>query len=658
MGQARAGGRQLADGLLELDSGANRLSDGLGQARAGSGQLASGLGDLRDGAGELSAGLGQARTGSGDLATGLGDLATGGDQLATGASALAAGSGDLAAGLGEVAAGTEKFPEAAAGLESIAAGITGIKNGIGDRDNPATIIGALTALRSKLGQATDAPTAGTLRGGITGVMLGVSNPACDRTAPGDPANPCGLLQVLELVGQVSEGAQEALDADCNFSDPALCGAKQLASGANVQAASAKTLAGTVAAKLAVLIDEDPSLAPVLVPVIEDAQAAAVAAGTAEALAGGASLKAGGAADALATKADPLLAAAQGGITRVDPARPGLLQALTLIGGGVTNPTCDLGNPTDPANPCGAREVLGLVLGGLDNPTCDLRDPAGETTGNPCGVKQVLELLQPGANQLATELAPGLLALSAAFGTLEEPGALLAGGLAVAGGADAVADGAGKLAAGAGRAELGSRALNSGLIQLDDGGQRLAAGAGQAASGAGDLRSGLVQLDDGGQQLAAGSRRAADGSNDLANGLVQLDDGANELASGLGDAADGSVQLADGLQSAEEGGEKIADGTQALTDRGMSQIIDGASEGAKTPALAVAHAKAADARGKAGEGLPYGTVAGAEASAVYKFEIAGYGGSDEGPSTPVRAAATIAAFGIAGALGLGLRRTLV
>jgi hypothetical protein len=91
---------------------------------------------------------------------------------------------------------------------------------------------------------------------------------------------------------------------------------------------------------------------------------------------------------------------------------------------------------------------------------------------------------------------------------------------------------------------------------------------------------------------------------------------------------------------------------------MSQIIEGASDGAISPARAVAHAKAADARGKAGEGLPYGTVDGAEASAVYKFEIAGYGGPDEGPSTPVRAAATIAAFGIAGALGLGLRRTLV
>jgi putative membrane protein len=658
MGQARAGGRQLADGLLELESGAGQLSAGLGQARAGSGELATGLGDLRDGAGELSAGLGQVRTGSGDLATGLGDLATGGDQLATGAGELAAGSGDLAAGLGEVAVGTEKFPAAAEGLESIAAGITGIKNGIGDRDNPTTIIGALSALRNKLGEETDGPRDGTLRGGLNGVALGISNPDCVLTDPGDPENPCGLLQVFSLVKQVNQGAAAALDTECDFTDenldPADCGGKQLAGAAAGQAESAKVTAGILAATLAALAEGDPTLAPLAV----DAQTAAVAAGTAEALAGGAEQKAGGAATALQTQAVPLIDAATNGITRVDEARPGLLQAVSLLGGGVTNPACDPRNPLDPENPCGAREVLGLVLGGLDNPTCDLRDPAGEKTGNPCGVKQVLELLQPGANQLATELAPGLLALSAAFGTLEEPGALLAGGLAVAGGADAVADGAGKLAAGAGRAELGSLALNSGLIQLDDGGQRLAAGAGRAASGAGDLRSGLVQLDDGGQQLAAGSRRAADGSNDLANGLVQLDDGANELASGLGDAADGSVQLAEGLESAEEGGEKIADGTQALTDRGMSQIIDGASDGAMTPARAVAHAKAADARGKAGDGLPYGTVAGAEASAVYKFEIAGYGGPDEGPSTPVRAAATLAAFGIAGALGLGLRRTLV
>jgi putative membrane protein len=139
--------------------------------------------------------------------------------------------------------------------------------------------------------------------------------------------------------------------------------------------------------------------------------------------------------------------------------------------------------------------------------------------------------------------------------------------------------------------------------------------------------------------------------------VQIDDGANQLADGLGDAGDGSQQIAEGLVSARDGGEQIADGTQALTDRGMSQIIEGASEGAKTPAQAVAHARAADARGKAGEGLPYGTVDGATATAVYQFELAGIGGADDGASTPVKAAATLAAFGIAGALGLGLRRTL-
>jgi putative membrane protein len=152
-------------------------------------------------------------------------------------------------------------------------------------------------------------------------------------------------------------------------------------------------------------------------------------------------------------------------------------------------------------------------------------------------------------------------------------------------------------------------------------------------------------------------RAGSGANDLANGLVQIDDGANELASGLGDAGRRLGAARRGLQSAEDGGEKIADGTQALTDRGMSQIIEGASEGAKTPAQAVAHARAADARGKAGEGLPYGTVDGATATAVYQFELSGIGGPDDGASTPVKAAATLAAFGIAGALGLGLRRTL-
>jgi putative membrane protein len=63
------------------------------------------------------------------------------------------------------------------------------------------------------------------------------------------------------------------------------------------------------------------------------------------------------------------------------------------------------------------------------------------------------------------------------------------------------------------------------------------------------------------------------------------------------------------------------------------------------------------RGSAGDGLPYGTPEGATASAVYQFEVAGLA-TDDGPSGPVKAAATVVALLGAGALGLALRSRLV
>jgi hypothetical protein len=65
----------------------------------------------------------------------------------------------------------------------------------------------------------------------------------------------------------------------------------------------------------------------------------------------------------------------------------------------------------------------------------------------------------------------------------------------------------------------------------------------------------------------------------------------------------------------------------------------------------------DTRGTNGDGLPYGTADRADATAVFQFELAGIG-TDDGPSTPVRTAATILALGAAGALGLALRSRLV
>lgn len=237
-----------------------------------------------------------------------------------------------------------------------------------------------------------------------------------------------------------------------------------------------------------------------------------------------------------------------------------------------------------------------LLGGLSNPACDPEDPQNEA--NPCGLIEVAGLL--GAGQ--SDLVDGLEQL--------------------AGGAVAVADGAGS-------AHAGSQELAGGAVQVDDGTQSLAAGSGEAASGA----------------------------NDLADGLAQIDTGANQLADGLGDARDGSGELATGMGDARDGGESVVGAMDELQEFGTNKILNDVSRAGLQPDRLLKQARAADDRAKAGEGLPYATADGADASAVYQFEIAGVGG-DEGASTPVRAGAAVLAFGAAAALGLGVRRRLI
>jgi putative membrane protein len=602
MGQARAGGRQLADGLLELDSGANRLSDGLGQARAGSGELAGGLNLLADGSGRLSSGSSRLAAGANQLNSSAGELADGAGQVGAGAAGLLNGLIQLREGL----VGKEGLINSVrGGIAQISAGVALIAEGVGDPATPGTLVHGSAALRDGLRTAATGTAALNQLGAGLDASFGPDEDGLDAGERAQLASD-GLDKVAAALGAITQSPGGPLLDYAAIKDDLVC----------VAAAPGGGCALTVTLHQLLVTGANLGTPAQVLPLIGSVQRVA---------------------DGLQENADDLgvlpetCEAALSAIAEPDPDGLAVIRAIKCISAQVDT-GIRTGTETTPSAVAGATAIADGAVAVADG----------------------LQQLDAGLKLFDKQVVAGGRELDAKLGTPQtDPLTTLLGA------ANAIADGAGKVASGSSRLQSeGTTPLASGANELAAGAGELASGAGRAASGAGDLRSGLVQLDDGGQQLAAGSRRAADGSNDLANGLVQLDDGANELASGLGDAADGSVQLADGLQSAEEGGEKIADGTQALTDRGMSQIIDGASEGAKTPALAVAHAKAADARGKAGEGLPYGTVAGAEASAVYKFEIAGYGGPDEGPSTPVRAAATIAAFGIAGALGLGLRRTLV
>ena len=258
----------------------------------------------------------------------------------------------------------------------------------------------------------------------------------------------------------------------------------------------------------------------------------------------------------------------------------------------------------------------------------------------------------------TELAAGLDLLVAGIGQLDAgAGELLAGSQELSGGLGALADGAGELATGAGAAARGSRDLAAGTGQLDTGANALASGTREAAAGGGQLAGGLGELEAGSGQLAAGVGEIAEGAGALSDGLAQIDTGANQLADGLVDAQDGSGELAEGMGDAADGGESLVDAMGELQEFGTERVVNDVSRAGMQPDRLLKQAQAADDRAKAGEGLTYGTADGADASAVYQFEIAGVG-SDEGASTPVRAGAALLAFGAVGALGLGVRRRLI
>jgi putative membrane protein len=260
-------------------------------------------------------------------------------------------------------------------------------------------------------------------------------------------------------------------------------------------------------------------------------------------------------------------------------------------------------------------------------------------------------LDKGLDDFRKKVRAGRKQLNAAFGSEKVEGETLLNGIA------RLDDGAGLVAGGAGAAAAGSKELVGGLGQLADGGGQLAAGAGKAAAGSGDLADGLRQLDEGGYKLAEGAGKASSGSRDLSSGLGQLDDGALKLADGLGDAAEGSTKLADGLVAAEEGGTKIADGTGKLQEGFEEKLIGGVSGARQGASQDHEQVKAVIARGREGAS-PYGIADGADATTVFQFDLAGVGSEEGGPSAPLLTLFALVALGLAGGLGLMLKRRLV
>jgi putative membrane protein len=191
--------------------------------------------------------------------------------------------------------------------------------------------------------------------------------------------------------------------------------------------------------------------------------------------------------------------------------------------------------------------IAQVKAALSNPACDVTDPTNPS--NPCGIKEVQGLIAAGIGQLVDSISDQL-----------------ADALSQAG------DGADQLSTGMQQLVAGGAQLDSGLGQLADGGSRLADGAGDAADGATRLEDGLGALSSGADQLSAGVGKAASGAGDLADGLAKARSGDEKVVAGAGELrSKGTSKLvAGGNDSAGEAGKKYAT-LVALADK----VADGA-----------------------------------------------------------------------------------
>lgn len=568
--------RELTTGTREIDRNLKLLADGAGK-------LLAGLTQLRDGSAELATGLGAARDGSAELSAGLGQARDGGQQLSSGLGDLSNGASRIADGLAALDAGAVRL---GTGLSQLADGSSELATGVGQLSHGAALVDS-SAKELAAGSGQLATGAGDLQAGLeqlTTQLLGSDDPATmggiDRLQAGIEA-PGKLLDGLKRLDDELVGAQGQIDTQLRpLAGGVINGAiedlEQLAVDFTTEIAQLKQIRDDTS---------DGATKTALTTEIADLETL-VADGI-------------GAEGPLPGTGAGIIGDLQLGLARVDG---GLALLSAGIGDAETAETL--------------RNGVFLITRGVSNPGCD---PASTDPAKQCGLLEGLQLLEEG--------------VAAGLGNPTVPGETLRYGAAqVAGGSALVADGAGRLQA------EGTAPIAAGAAKAADGAEQLAAGATQADAGAEQLTDGSGQLADGSVELADGAGRAASGSSDLVDGLRQLDEGGKRLSSGLVDAADGSQQIADGLARATPGGEQIANGAQRLTDEGTSVLARSVSDASASSSLQLAHVRAVAARGTNGDGLPYPTVGGADASAVYEFELAGVG-ADTGP-------------GAAGQIGIG------
>ncbi|GAB3445725.1 hypothetical protein GCM10027517_27060 [Phycicoccus ginsengisoli] len=493
----RDGAGDLLAGLIKLRDGANQLHDGLaGQAAPGAAKLAAGAGDLKNGTGQLKDGAAKAKGGS--------------SQVSDGASQVADGSAALADGLALIQSGVEQLPanpDVADGVAQLKAALKAVQSGIGSPKATNTILWGINQMQD----------------GVDQLSAGLDHPAGALGA----TDPGGVKQVLEQLmdkldkNSASEpGAKQALTsilAGLDNASPTNPGAKQglmnlqfVLGCPNNTAGLTSTGAVDIAHFVSDPTDVCTKIAPSFfsVPGVPDAKAseavttkitlAKVVAGLGSRSTPGTTALYGldqilaniGSRDVPGQTALYALDQLVAGVGDKDTEKT-LLYGLDQIRGGLTkvqlgvsNPACDLKDPTKKSNPCGIHQVQGLVSAGIDQ----------LVAGIAASVSDVLGQASAGADQLAggsSQLADGAKQLDSGLGDLST--------------------GAGKLDAGAGQLKDGANQLSSGLGDAASGSTQLADGLDQAASGAPKIKDGAQQLSDQGTKklIEAGKSTAAD-----------------------------------------------------------------------------------------------------------------------------------------------------
>lgn len=547
-------GETLADGATQIDSNLLKLRDGAGDLLAGliqlrdgssqlqaglSGEAAPGAAKLADGAGQLDSGLGQINSGARRLADGTGEAFAGSRDLADGAKRLKGGLGDLDKGAGDLDAGATQLADGqkalAGGLKTLYDGVDLLPESVKEKLKADTsynaLLDALKSIAAGVGSRADAPTAGTLLGGLNAVQYGMRNPVgyantdCALALAGGVPTKCGAMDGVQFISeQLAAGATDLNGLKALFTPiSAGLGACNPAPSAYIPAGPPATPCQALGQMYFSLFNPGPSSA-------------------------GAQTKVFAAANGLSGIQQKVGTDLLGPIVVGDPTKGGLEQ----LRAGLSNPTagnCLTAKATaTKADDCGIKEAATFI----------------QTTGIPMLVDGI-------ANNISTELLAGIGQPTAGC----DP-------------AETLRCAAAALAAGGGDLTAGVAKLVDGVNQLNDGGAKLAAGAG-------DLSDGLGRIDDGAGQLADGTGEAKDGSGKLADGAGQLADGLKDAADGSSRLTDGLTTAADGAPKLVDGAERLSDeGTKKLVEAGedtaqnygeLYATIEAGSERAQTENMA-------------------------------------------------------------------------